>query len=88
MGARFFLRQKVAIEVDAPNGEIVGHSIPLLLIGSPIDFGGGHKEQARGVLHLVFICELYENRCVGDGTFFTHIRITKTVEISQQWWNS
>ena len=68
MGAQFFLkilRQKVAIVVDAPNGEkFVGHSIPLLLIGSPIDFGGGHKEQARAVLHLVFICELYENRCV------------------------
>ena len=25
-----------------------------------VDFGGGDKEQARAVLHLAFICELYE----------------------------
>ena len=32
--------------------KLVENSKPLLLIASPIDTDGGHKEQARGVLHL------------------------------------
>ena len=39
---------------------LMENSEPLLLIGSPIDSGGGDKERARGVLHLASICELYE----------------------------
>ena len=40
--------------------KVVENSKPLLLIGSPIDFGGGDKEQAHAILHLAFIGELYE----------------------------
>ena len=44
---------------------------PLLLSGSPIVSGGGDKEQARAVLHLAFICELYETQ-VRRGRYFLH----------------
>ena len=47
------------------------NSKPLLLIGSPIDFGGGDKEQAHAILHLAFICELYEIQ-VRRGRYFLH----------------
>ena len=50
---------------------VVENSKPLLLIGSPIDFGGGDKEQARAVLHLVFICELCEIQA-RRGRYFFH----------------
>ena len=33
---------------------------PLLLMGSPIGFDGEDEEQTRALLHLAFICELYE----------------------------
>ena len=46
-------------------------SKPLLLIGSPLDLGGGDKEQARAVLHLAFICELHEMQ-VRRGRNFLH----------------
>ena len=36
-----------------------------------VDFGGGDKEQARAVLHLAFICELYEIQ-VRRGRYFLH----------------
>ena len=51
--------------------KLVGTSKPPLLIGSPIDFGGGHKEQARAVLQLAFVCELYETQ-VRRGGYFLH----------------
>ena len=44
---------------------------PLLLIGSPIDSGREDKERARAVLHLAFICELYEVQVHG-GRYFLH----------------
>ena len=46
---------------------------PLLLIGSPIDSASGRdKEQpVRAVLHLAFICELYEMQEHG-GQYFLH----------------
>ena len=49
----------------------VENSKPLLLIGSLIDSGGGDKEQARPVLHLAFIFELYETQLHG-GRYFLH----------------
>ena len=52
---------------------LVENSKPLLLIGSPIDYGRGDKEQARAVLHLPFICELYEVQVHG-GLYFLHTR--------------
>ena len=53
--------------------KLVENSKPLLLIGSPIDSGRGDKEQARAVLHLAFICELYEIQVHGGRYFFhTH----------------
>ena len=42
---------------------------PLLLIGSPIDSGREDKERARVVLHLAFICELYEIQVHGGSVF-------------------
>ena len=47
------------------------NSKPLLLIGSPIDSGRKYKERARPVLHLAFICELYEKQLHG-GRYFLH----------------
>ena len=44
---------------------------PLLLIGSPIDSGGGDKERARVVVHLAFTCEMYETQLHG-GRYFLH----------------
>ena len=43
---------------------------PLLLFGSPIDFGGVDKEQARAVLHLEFTCELHKIE-VRRGRYFS-----------------
>ena len=62
---------------------------PLFLIGSPIDSGGGDKEQTRVVLHLAFICELYEIQ-VPEGRYFlhTHTHIPQTAGISQLCWIS
>ena len=51
--------------------KLVENFKPLLPIGSPIDFGGGHKEQARAFLHLAFICELYGFQ-VRRGRYFLH----------------
>ena len=51
--------------------KLVENSKPLLLIGSPIDSGRENKERARGVLHLAFICELYETQLHG-GRYFLH----------------
>ena len=51
--------------------QLVETSKPLPLIGSPTDFGGGDKEEARAVLHLVCICELYEIQ-VRRGRFLLH----------------
>ena len=64
-------------------GNLEENSKPLLLIGSPscdrpavvnkgnVDFGGGGKEQARAVLHLALICELYKIQ-VRRGRHFLH----------------
>ena len=49
--------------------KMVEKSKPLLLIGSPIDSGQENKVRARGVLHLAFICELYETQ-VREGRYF------------------
>ena len=43
--------------------KLIENSKPLLLIGSPIDSGGGDKEQTRAVLHLAFICEFFDYKC-------------------------
>ena len=51
--------------------KLVDNSKSLLLIGSPIDSGTGDKERARAVLHLAFICELYEIQVHG-GRYFLH----------------
>ena len=59
--------------------KLVEISKQLLLIGSTIDLastgqpstGRGDKEQARTVLHLAFICELYEIQVHG-GRYFLH----------------
>ena len=40
--------------------KLTENSKPHLLIGSPIDCGGVDREQSRAVLHLTFVCELYE----------------------------
>ena len=40
--------------------KLIENSKPLLLMGSPIDSDGEDEEQTRAVLHLAFICELYE----------------------------
>ena len=42
-----------------------------MLIGSPIDSGREDKERARRVLHLAFICELYEPQ-LHLGRYFLH----------------
>ena len=52
-----------------PSRNVVKNSKPLLLIGSPIDFGGGDKEQAHAILHLAFIGELCEIK-VRRGWYF------------------
>ena len=55
-----------------PDAEkLIENSKPLLLIGSPINPGGGDKERARGALHLAFICELYETQ-LHRGWYFLH----------------
>ena len=46
------------------------NSKPLLLTGSPIDSGRENKERAREVLHMAFICELYETQLHGGRYFF------------------
>ena len=51
--------------------KMVDNSKPLLLIGSPIDSRCENRERARGVLHLAFICELYEIQ-VREGRYFLH----------------
>ena len=51
--------------------KLVVNSKPFLLIGSPIDFGGRDKQQARAVLDLAFICELYATQ-VRRGRYFLH----------------
>ena len=50
--------------------KLLENSKPLLLIGSPIEYGGGDKKQTRAVLHLAFICELYEIQ-VRKGRYFS-----------------
>ena len=75
--------------------KLVENSKPLLLIGSPIgsastgqpSTGRGDKEQARAVLHLAFICELYDIREHG-GRYFLHtqIQIPQTDGNNLQWW--
>ena len=57
--------------VGARCRKLVDHSNPLLLIGPPVDFGGRDTEQARVVLHVAFICELYELQ-VRRGRYFLH----------------
>ena len=49
--------------------KLLGNSKPLLLIGSPIDSGQENKDRALGVLHVAFICELYETQLQG-GRYF------------------
>ena len=44
---------------------------PLLLMGSPNDSDGEDEEQTRTVLHLAFICELYEIQ-MRERWFFLH----------------
>ena len=44
---------------------------------SPIDCDGEDEEQVRAVLHLAFICELYEIQG-RDGRFFTHSHSAKS----------
>ena len=51
--------------------KLIENSKPLLLTGYPIDSGGGDKDQTRAVLHLAFICELYEIQ-VREGRYFLH----------------
>ena len=51
--------------------KLVENSKPLLLIGSPMDSGREDKERVRAVLHLAFICELYEMQVHG-GRYFLH----------------
>ena len=69
--------------------KLIEISKPLLLMGSPIDSYGGDEEQNRAVLHLAFICELY-NTQVPEGRFFlhTHIRTPQRAGTSQHWWIS
>ena len=50
--------------------KLIENSNPLLLVGSPIDSDGENEEQTRAVLHLAFICELYEIQ--GHEFFFSH----------------
>ena len=40
--------------------------------GSPIDSDGEDEEQTRAVLHLAFICELYENTSARGTVFSSH----------------
>ena len=51
--------------------KLMEHSKPLLLVGSPIDSDGEDEEQTRTVLHMAFICELYEIQ-VREGRYFLH----------------
>ena len=63
--------------------KLVENSKPLLLIGSPIDSGGGDKERARGALwHSSASCT--KHNCTGVGISFTHTHILQTVGNSQQ----
>ena len=48
--------------------KLVENSKSLLLIGSPFDSFREHTEPARAVLHLAFICELYERQVHGGHT--------------------
>ena len=59
--------------------KLVDNSKPLLLMGSPIDSDGEDEEQTRAVLHLAFICELYEIQVREGRYFFTHIRTPQRV---------
>ena len=61
---------------------------PMLLMGSPIDSDGEDEEQTRAVLHLAFICELYEIQVREGRYFFTHISTPQRAGASQQWWIS
>ena len=58
-------------KIDCRNNctKLLDNLKPLLLMGSPIDSGRENKERARGVLHLAFICELYETQPHG-GRYF------------------
>ena len=62
--------------------KLVENSKPLLLNGSPIDSGRESKERARAVLHLAFICELYEIQLQG-GRYFLHAH-SQSADSSEQ----
>ena len=49
-----------------------------------MDSGREDKERVRAVLHLAFICELYEMQVRGGRIFSTHIHIPRTVGNSHQ----
>ena len=63
---------------------LVGNSKPLLLIGSPIDSGRENKERARAVLHLAFICELYEIQVHGGRTARRSVFPSRTLAFRRQ----
>ena len=69
--------------------KLVEISTPLLLIGSPIDSGGGDKERARGgfcIWHSRASCT--KHNCTRVDISFTHTHILQTVGNSQQLWIS
>ena len=51
--------------------KMIENSKPLLLMGSPIDTDGEDEEQTRAVLHLAFVCEIYEIQ-MREGRYFLH----------------
>ena len=51
--------------------KLIENSTSSLLMGSPIDSHGEDEEQTRVVLHLAFICELYEIQ-VREQRYFLH----------------
>ena len=66
--------------------KLIENSIPLLLIGLPIDSGGEDEEQTRAALHLASICELHEIQ-VREGRYFLHTP-SHSAKSMDQWWIS
>ena len=67
--------------------KLIENSKPLLLMGSPIDSDGEDEKRARVVLHLAFICELYETQLHGSW-YFLHTPFPPRAGTSQQMWIS